>query len=51
MTQGFWIGALIVAGVLLYVVVKVRYYARRSREQWSEVDRSKLRDWVDDDDW
>lgn len=50
MADGFWIALAIVAGVGLYVVVKVIHYARRSREQWRDVDRSKLRSW-DDDDW
>ncbi len=51
MAEGFWIAAVIVVAVLLYVVVKVLYYARLSRKQWHEVDRSKLREWEDDDDW
>lgn len=41
----------IVAGVIVYVVAKVRHYAKRSREQWQQVDKSKLREWDDDDDW
>ncbi len=32
MAEGFWIAAVIVVAVLLYVVVKVLYYARLSRK-------------------
>lgn len=40
----------IVAAVVIYVVAKVVFYARKSREQWKQVDRSKLREWDDEDD-
>ncbi len=51
MSQGIWVALAIVAGVCIYVIVRVIEYARRSREQWQQVDRSKLREWEDDDEW
>jgi hypothetical protein len=47
---GLSIALLIVLLVVVYVLAKVRTYARKSREQWDEVDKSKLRTW-DDDEW
>lgn len=41
---------LIVAGIVIYVGAKVVFYMRKSRQQWQQVDRSKLREWEDDDD-
>lgn len=51
MAQEWWIAIAIVAAVIVYVIAKVRHYARRSTEQWKQVDKSKLREWKDDDDW
>jgi hypothetical protein len=51
MGEGFWAVALVIAAVLVYVVAQVIFYARKSRQQWREVDRSKLRKWEDEDDW
>jgi len=50
MQYGFWPVAAIVVIVILYVVAKVVFYVRRSEEQWSQVDKSKLRTWEDEDD-
>lgn len=49
MPQGFWLLLLFIAVVVIYVIAKVVYYARRSEEQWREVDKSKLKEWTDDD--
>jgi hypothetical protein len=49
MDQGFWIALLILAGVVVYVWAKVRYYMRQSDSQWREVDKSKLKPWEDDE--
>ncbi|MGB5346192.1 MAG: hypothetical protein WBN23_08510 [Woeseia sp.] len=49
--KGIWVALIIVVAVLVYVLAKVIYYARLSRQQWQDVDRSKLREWKDDDDW
>ncbi len=40
-----------IAVVIIYTIAKVRDLMRRSDEQWREVDKSKLREWDDDDDW
>lgn len=51
MADGFWIAVLIVVAVAAYVLSKVVYYMRRSDEQWDDVDKSKLREWKDDEEW
>ena len=45
-----WI-LLFIALVIAYTVAKVGQYNRKSKEQWRDVDKSKLREWDDDDDW
>lgn len=51
MSEGFWPIVVIIAAVVVYVLAKVLFYVKKSRQQWDEVDRSKLREWEDDDDW
>lgn len=51
MDKGIWIALFIVLAVALYTLVKVIHFARLSREQWKNVDKSKLQEWQDDDDW
>jgi hypothetical protein len=51
MGEGFWSVMAIIAAVVLYVAAKVVFYIRKSRQQWREVDRSKLREWEDEDEW
>ncbi|MDZ7644568.1 MAG: hypothetical protein U5K76_10345 [Woeseiaceae bacterium] len=51
MSGGFWIAIAIIIGVVAYVIARVVQYSRQSRQQWREVDRSKLHEWEDDDDW
>lgn len=51
MAKGFWPVMVIVAVIVIYVLAKVVFYVRKSREQWQEVDKSKLREWKDDDEW
>jgi len=50
MSVGFWPVVIIVALVIVWVLSKVLFYARKSEEQWQEVDKSKLKEW-DDDEW
>ena len=38
-----------IAVVIIYSIAKVIEYSRQSDEQWREVDKSKLREWEDDD--
>ena len=42
---------LIVIGVVVYTLANVVAYVRKSNRQWQNVDRSKLREWNDDDEW
>lgn len=43
---------LLLVGGALYLYGLVRRLMARSDEQWDEVDRSKLKEWEDDeDDW
>lgn len=42
---------LMIAAIIVYTVAKVIQYVRQSRQQWQQVDKSKLREWEDDDDW
>lgn len=39
---------LIVAGVILYTLVKVIQNVRKSEQQWDQVDKSKLKEWDDE---
>lgn len=49
MPEGLWPVLAIIALVIVYTVAKVVQYARRSEEQWRQVDKSKIRKWEDDD--
>lgn len=49
--DGLWPILLLIAVVVVYAVAKVFHYMRVSDEQWREVDKSKLKEWQDDDDW
>lgn len=51
MPEGFWAVIVIIVAIVAYVLAKVVYYVRRSDEQWTEVDKSKLKEWKDDEDW
>ncbi len=51
MSDGFWPTLLIIVFVLVWVLAKVVFYARKSEQQWREVDKSKLKEWTDDDEW
>ena len=51
MSDGFWPVVLIIAFIILWVLGKVVPNARKSEQQWREVDRSKLQEWDDDDEW
>jgi hypothetical protein len=49
MPEGLWPVLAIIAAVIIYVVAKVVENMRKSERQWEEVDKSKLREWEDDD--
>ena len=50
MQDGLWIVLAIIAGVIVYTLAKVLGYVRKSEQQWEEVDKSKLKEWDDEDD-
>ena len=50
MLEGPWPLIALIVIVFVYAIAKVRYYIRRSEQQWLEVDKSKLREWDDDED-
>lgn len=39
-----------IAVVVIYTIAKVIGYMRQSDRQWEQVDKSKLREWDDDED-
>lgn len=49
MNNGIWIVSAIVLLVVVYVIANVLLNVRRSRELWLKVDRSKLREWKDEE--
>ena len=51
MPEGLASILVIIALVIVYPLAKVLQHMRRSNEQWREVDKSKLREWDDEDDW
>ncbi len=50
MPEQLWIAVFILAGVIIYVFAKVRMYMRQSDAQWNQVDKTKLKEWQDDED-
>lgn len=50
MPEGLWLLLIFIALVIIYTIAKVLEYMKKSEQQWREVDKSKLREW-DDDDW
>ena len=52
MPEALWIFIAFIVVVIIYTVATVRRYMRLSDDQWKQVDKSKLREWEDDDeDW
>ena len=49
MPEGLWPVLAIIAGVIVYTIAKVVENIRKSKRQWDDVDKSKLREWEDDD--
>ena len=49
MPDGLIILLVIIAVIVVYTIAKVRQLMRLSDKQWQEVDKSKLREWDDDD--
>lgn len=51
MPKGLVFLLVMIAVIIVYTIAKVISYNRLSKEQWKQVDKSKLREWEDDDDW
>ena len=49
MPEGLWLILLFIAVVIVYTIARVLRLMRQSDEQWRKVDKSKLREWEDDD--
>ncbi len=49
MPEGLWPVLVIIAVVIVYTIGKVLQNMRKSEQQWQQVDKSKLREWEDDD--
>jgi hypothetical protein len=41
---------LLIAGVIIYAITKVMENVRKSAKQWEQVDKSKLKEWDDEED-
>lgn len=40
-----------IAVIVIYTIAKVLQYMRLSDEQWRQVDKTKLKEWDDDEEW
>jgi hypothetical protein len=49
MPEGLLPILVLIAVVIIYTIAKVIDYSRQSDQQWRDVDKSKLREWEDDD--
>ena len=50
MPDGLMYLLIFIAAVVIYTIAKVIGYMRHSDRQWEQVDKSKLREWDDDED-
>lgn len=51
MPKGLIILLVMIAVIVVYTIAKIVAYNRLSQQQWEEVDKSKLKEWEDDDPW
>lgn len=51
MPEGLWPILIFIALVIIYTIAKVLEYIKKSDQQWQQVDKSKLREWDEEDDW
>lgn len=51
MPKGLLFLLIMIAVIIIYTIVRVRQYVRLSEKQWEQVDKSKLKEWEDDDEW
>ncbi len=50
MPDGLLLILVLIAGVIVYVISQVMENVRKSAKQWEQVDKSKLKEWEDDED-
>ena len=50
MPDGLLAILLIIAGIIIYAIVNVVQNVRKSEKQWEQVDKSKLKEWDEEDD-
>ncbi|MBT8081547.1 MAG: hypothetical protein KJP08_01975 [Gammaproteobacteria bacterium] len=51
MPKGLLVLLVLIAVVIVYTIARVVSLNRLSQQQWEEVDKSKLKEWDDDDTW
>ena len=51
MPKGLVFLLIMIAVIIVYTIAKVISFNRLSKQQWEKVDKSKLKEWDDDDDW
>lgn len=51
MPNGLAFLLIMIAVIIIYTIVRVIQYVRLSEKQWEQVDKSKLKEWDDDDEW
>ena len=51
MPKGLVFLLVMIAVIIVYTIAKVVSYNRLSQKQWEQVDKSKLKEWDDDDSW
>jgi len=50
MPEGLAPVLILIAVVVIYTIAKVIEHVKKSEQQWRDVDKSKLREWDDEDD-
>lgn len=50
MPKGLIFLLVMIAVIIIYTIAKIISYNRLSQQQWEQVDKSKLKEW-DDDEW
>ena len=51
MPKGLLLLLILIAVVIAYTIARVVSLNRISQQQWEEVDKSKLKEWEDDEEW
>lgn len=51
MPKGLVFLLVMIAVIIVYTIARVIELMRKSEQQWDEVDKSKLKEWDEDDDW